>query len=87
MEMLLDESANIHATISSTGMSAIHIAARNGCTSVATILVEKGNTSIVNVEDKAKLTPLHYAAKHNHLDMITFLLGKRYVHVIESYRY
>lgn len=53
----------------------VHIAARQGFVEIANILLEAadGNT---NVLDNKRLTPLHYAAKHNQTEMIEFLLKK-----------
>ena len=53
----------------------IHIAAHYGFTGVADVLMESGEDLVNNVEIYNQ-TPLHYAATHNQVDMINFLIDR-----------
>lgn len=56
-------------------ISPLHIAARDGHVEIADVLLQNPNLDI-NVNDEHLFTPLHYAARHNRVIMIKFLLAK-----------
>lgn len=53
----------------------IHIAAHYGYTGVTDVLMSAGEDLVNNV-DIYNQTPLHYAASHNQIDMIHFLVDR-----------
>ena len=54
--------------------AAIHIAAKSGFTVTANILLDSGVS--IEIEGRRKYTPLHYAAKNNHIRMIEMLCNR-----------
>lgn len=70
--ILLAMGANLLAS-KECDVSPIHVAARHGFISIANELMNKGD-AILNMVDSGQQTPLHYAATHNQVKMIQFLL-------------
>ena len=56
-------------------MTAIHIAAQEGLTEVAEVLLEH-KESIINSKNKDHQTPLHLAARHKQGGVIKLLLQR-----------
>ena len=56
-------------------VSPLHIAAKEGFTGIAEMLLQYEETKLDAVDDDFE-TPLHYAVKHSQEDMIRFLLDK-----------
>lgn len=72
VSILVAMGANLLAT-KFGDVSPIHVAARHGFTSIANELMNKGD-AILDMTDSDQQTPLHYAATHNQVEMIQFLL-------------
>jgi len=53
----------------------LHYAVDDGLIDVAKILIEKGKIPL-NTLDQSGWSPLHLAAGHNNLEMVTLLIGK-----------
>ena len=53
----------------------LHYAVDDGLIDIAKILIEKGKIPL-NTLDQAGWSPLHLAAGHNNLEMVSLLLGK-----------
>ena len=73
-KLLQQHAANIDAE-RSDGMTAIHIAAQEGLTEVAEVLLEH-KKSIINSKNKDHQTPLHLAARHKQGGVIELLLQR-----------
>ncbi|KAI6660993.1 Transient receptor potential cation channel [Oopsacas minuta] len=58
-----------------SGASPLHLAAQLGHIEIATMLLENVNVK-VNCIDNESATPLHYAARNNRVDMISFLIKR-----------
>ena len=58
-------------TVGTTGSTALHFAAANGCTQTVELLLKNG--AIVDVTDKYGSTPLSLARAKNHADVIELL--------------
>jgi ankyrin repeat protein len=53
----------------------LHYAVDDGLFDIAKLLIEKGKIPL-NTLDQSGWSPLHLAAGHNNLEMVTLLLGK-----------
>ena len=58
-------------TADKSGMTALHLAARNGYKDIVLSLVDQG--SDVNAQDKSGKTPLHRAAEQGKTEMVSLL--------------
>ena len=58
-----------------SGASPLHLAAQFGSTEIASMLLENENIK-VNCTDNDSATPLHYAARNNRVEMISFLISQ-----------
>ena len=63
-----------HMSVRRDCVSPMHIAARCGNTAVAMTLLTGSN--IVDVYENSNQTPLHYAASHNQVEMVNFLISR-----------
>ncbi|CAI2164981.1 15945_t:CDS:2 [Funneliformis geosporum] len=66
-----EKSRTTDQTVGTTGSTALHFAAANGCTQTVELLLKKG--AIVDVADKYGSTPLSVAIAKNHADVIELL--------------
>jgi ankyrin repeat protein len=71
---LIDAGADIHAK-DEWQMTPLHLAAENGHTSVARLLIEKGHADR-NAPNREGDTPLHLAAYHGHIDLVQLLVSR-----------
>lgn len=71
--VLLDHGVDQTATLRS-GITALHMAARNGYTFEKVITTLAQNTLLLNAQTTTKATPLHYAAKENSHRAVELLL-------------
>lgn len=60
------------------GLRPLHIVAKLGQVKLATLFLDgcKKSTCDINAADKGGATPLHFAARYGHSDMVSYLLGK-----------
>jgi ankyrin repeat protein len=81
--LLLSEGARVTPT-DSTGATALHLAAKNGRPFVVEALIKahQAQSILVDVRDKLGKTPLFYATKNKHSDIVFRLLGNS-AHVFE----
>nr|KAG5698960.1 hypothetical protein BaRGS_024881 [Batillaria attramentaria] len=76
VEVLLDRSPGLAMSVGGTeNWTPLHMAAMNGRTAVAGVLVKKGKAN-VNAVDKNNRTPLHYAVQSCENTIIDLLLGR-----------
>ena len=80
VQMLLSHGADVGAK-RINDKSPMHLAAEGGYVEVAKILFEAGGESTLRAIDDHLCTPLHDAAKNNHVGMVEFLLN-RYVCIV-----
>ena len=75
VELLLNN--GVRTTTKNKEMEApIHIAAKSGFTVTAEMLLERGVSDLIEIKGDHKYTPLHYAAKNNHIGMIKMLCDR-----------
>ncbi|KAL5457262.1 hypothetical protein EMCRGX_G034509 [Ephydatia muelleri] len=74
VQMLLSHGADVGAK-RINDKSPMHLAAEGGYVEVAKILFEAGGESTLRAIDDHLCTPLHDAAKNNHVGMVEFLLN------------
>ena len=74
VRILIANGADLHAK-KLEDVCPIHIAARYGFTPISEVLISAAE-EIVNSEEADNRTPLHYAAAHNQVKMIEFLISK-----------
>ena len=72
IRLLVSNGADLLA-VKQDQVCSMHIAARYGYTEVAETLLSGHNTNVV---DDFGQTPLHYAASHNKVEMINFLISQ-----------
>nr|WP_144925575.1 ankyrin repeat domain-containing protein [Paenibacillus bovis] len=72
VRLLLDHGANPN-NINWVGISYLHIVAQQGNVGLAKLLIDYG-ADINVIDDENCTTPLGWAAKYGHLEMVTFLL-------------
>jgi len=78
VEFLLDNGARIN-DVNKNGSNAFHLAAAvNSCSIMEKLHTHDPGMSLSLIEDKdsLSLTPLHYAAKRNQRDVVSFLIEK-----------
>ena len=68
---------------SSSGLTALHYAARSGNIECAQILLESGCQ--VNAMSNSGATPLHRAAYMGHTDIIQLLIGENFIAILFIY--
>jgi len=66
-----EKSRSTDQTVGTTGSTALHFAAANGCTQTVELLLKNG--AIVDVADKYGSTPLSVAMAKNHADVVELL--------------
>ena len=75
VELLLNN--GVQTTTKNKEMEApIHIAAKSGFTVTAAMLLERYRGVYIEIKGDHKYTPLHYAAKNNHIRMIEMLCDR-----------
>ena len=70
------------AVVGTTGSTALHFAAANGCTQTVELLLKNG--AIVDVADKYGSTPLSVAMAKNHADVIELLKTYGAIQAVEK---
>jgi ankyrin repeat protein len=71
VKYLVESGASLEST-TSTGLTPLHIAAKNGQFEIVKYLVENG--AQIDPKDNYNVTPLHFAVVHEHLDIIKYLI-------------
>ncbi|KAI0411321.1 hypothetical protein F5X98DRAFT_56239 [Xylaria grammica] len=74
LAILLDHVPDVDAVIPSTGITALHLAARYGYKDSVELLLSKGAKP--NLQDEEKRSPLHHAARYGKEEVIAYLLDK-----------
>ncbi len=82
MTILIDHGARVSPTAEmlangqdKNAFYLLHYAVDDGLFDIAKLLIEKGKIPL-NTLDQSGWSPLHLAAGHNNLEMVTLLLGK-----------
>ncbi|RWA08658.1 hypothetical protein EKO27_g6434 [Xylaria grammica] len=75
LEVLLDRVPDVDAVIPSTGITALHLAARYGYKDSVELLLLRGAN--INLQDQEGRSPLHYAARYGKQEVITYLLDNK----------
>ena len=74
VEYLCKQREDLVNEIESSGRTALHLACRNGCTSVVKILVERG--ADLSRKDNDGVTPIQVACRYGHIEIVNHLLNK-----------
>lgn len=72
VRLLINESANIAATVDQSGQAALHLAARDGDVGMTQLLLDKG--SDIEAKDSQGTSSLHFASFFGNLDVLRCLL-------------